>query len=77
MIIYHGNISSDRHISVSEYVGGGKRPKLRGGVELPPDHYHDVYHVHHDDEDDQDCDYGAELIPDNQDHDNGDDPDPD
>ena len=35
-VSYHGNVSSDRHVSVGEDVRGGERAKLRGGVELPP-----------------------------------------
>ena len=79
MMIYHGNVSSDGHVGVSEDVGGGERSKLRRGVELPPGHcnlYHDVYDDHLDDDYDDD---DVELLPDNwdYDYDSGGDHDPD
>ena len=64
IILYHRDVSSDGHIRISEYVGGGERSKLRGGVELPPGHYCNHYH-----------DDDVEMLRDNQDY--GDDPDPD
>ena len=36
--MYHGNVSSNGHVSISEDVGGGKRTELGRGVELPPCH---------------------------------------
>ena len=83
MMIYHGNVSSNGHVGVSEDVGGWERSKLRRGVELPPGHcklYHDVYDDHHDDHLDDDYDDDDfELLPDHWDYDcdSGGDHDPD